>query len=65
VCEDRDEDFGDQGSARDWLADREQIIENTVSDVNFVDQVTGSVRNAVVGSYVDGLWWSHGKNSPS
>ncbi|KAL2179355.1 major facilitator superfamily domain-containing protein [Thermothelomyces heterothallicus CBS 202.75] len=37
-----------------------KIVENTVSDVDFVDQVTGRVRDAVVGSYVDGLWWSHG-----
>ncbi|KAK4038051.1 major facilitator superfamily domain-containing protein [Parachaetomium inaequale] len=37
-----------------------KIIESTVSDVDFVDRVTGKVRDAVVGSYVDGLWWSHG-----
>ncbi|AEO67840.1 uncharacterized protein THITE_2116958, partial [Thermothielavioides terrestris NRRL 8126] len=37
-----------------------RIIENTVSDVDFVDRITGRVRDAVVGSYVDGLWWSHG-----
>ncbi|AEO60122.1 hypothetical protein MYCTH_2129215 [Thermothelomyces thermophilus ATCC 42464] len=37
-----------------------KIVENTVSDVDFVDQVTGRLRDAVVGSYVDGLWWSHG-----
>ncbi|KAK3291893.1 major facilitator superfamily domain-containing protein [Chaetomium fimeti] len=37
-----------------------KIIESTVSDVDFVDRVTGSVREAVVSSYVDGLWWSHG-----
>ncbi|KAK4152204.1 major facilitator superfamily domain-containing protein [Chaetomidium leptoderma] len=36
-----------------------RIIENTLSDVDFVDRVTGKVREAVVGSYVDGLWWSH------
>jgi len=43
----------------------DQIIENTLSDVDFVDHVTGKVRDAVVGSYVDGLWWSHGKPLPS
>ncbi|KAG7284035.1 hypothetical protein NEMBOFW57_010394 [Staphylotrichum longicolle] len=37
-----------------------KIIENTVSDVDFVDSVTAKVRDAIVGSYVDGLWWSHG-----
>ncbi|KAH6847089.1 major facilitator superfamily domain-containing protein [Chaetomium sp. MPI-CAGE-AT-0009] len=37
-----------------------KIIESTVSDVDFVDRVTGRVREAVVSSYVDGLWWSHG-----
>ncbi|KAK4241185.1 major facilitator superfamily domain-containing protein [Achaetomium macrosporum] len=37
-----------------------KIIENAVSDVDFVDRVTGRVRDAVVESYVDGLWWSHG-----
>ncbi|KAL1835490.1 hypothetical protein VTJ49DRAFT_6627 [Mycothermus thermophilus] len=37
-----------------------EIVENTLSDVDFVDRVTGPVREAVVGSYVDGLWWSHG-----
>jgi hypothetical protein len=28
--------------------------------VDYVDRVTGAVREAVVGAYVDGLWWSHG-----
>ncbi|KAL2268224.1 hypothetical protein VTJ83DRAFT_3070 [Remersonia thermophila] len=37
-----------------------KVIESTLSDVDFVDRVTGPVREAVVGSYVDGLWWSHG-----
>ncbi|KAK3305409.1 major facilitator superfamily domain-containing protein [Chaetomium strumarium] len=37
-----------------------KIIANAVSDVYFVDRVTGRVRDAVVESYVDGLWWSHG-----
>ncbi|KAL2151481.1 hypothetical protein VTH82DRAFT_6579 [Thermothelomyces myriococcoides] len=45
------------GIGRDKIA---KIVENTVSDVNFVDHITGRVRDAVVGSYVDGLWWSHG-----
>ncbi|KAH6623799.1 major facilitator superfamily domain-containing protein [Chaetomium tenue] len=37
-----------------------RIIESTVSDVDFIDRVTGKVREAIVSSYVDGLWWSHG-----
>ncbi|KAL2163608.1 hypothetical protein VTH06DRAFT_5666 [Thermothelomyces fergusii] len=37
-----------------------EIVESAASDVDFVDQVTGKVRDAVVSSYVDGLWWSHG-----
>ncbi|KAH6615459.1 major facilitator superfamily domain-containing protein [Chaetomium sp. MPI-SDFR-AT-0129] len=37
-----------------------QIIESTVSDVDFIDRVSGSIRQAIVASYVDGLWWSHG-----
>ncbi|KAK4142884.1 major facilitator superfamily domain-containing protein [Dichotomopilus funicola] len=37
-----------------------KIIESTVSDVDFIDRVSGSVREAIVASYVDGLWWSHG-----
>ncbi|KAK4246514.1 major facilitator superfamily domain-containing protein [Corynascus novoguineensis] len=45
------------GFAGDEIA---KIIENTASDVDFVDRVTGELRDAVVGSYVDGLWWSHG-----
>jgi len=39
-----------------------QIIENAVSDVDYLDQITGKVRDAVVASYVDGLWWSHGRS---
>ncbi|KAK0716684.1 major facilitator superfamily domain-containing protein [Apiosordaria backusii] len=37
-----------------------KIIAETVSDVDYVDRVTGPVQRAVTESYVDGLWWSHG-----
>jgi hypothetical protein len=40
-----------------------QIIDNTVSDVDIVDRVTGGVRDAVVASCVDGLWRSHGRKT--
>lgn len=37
-----------------------KVIAETVSDVDYVDRATGVVQKAVVESYVDGLWWSHG-----
>ncbi|KAL2264168.1 hypothetical protein VTK26DRAFT_1286 [Humicola hyalothermophila] len=37
-----------------------KIIDSTISDVNFIDHVAGNIRNAIVESYVSGLWWSHG-----
>ncbi|KAK4201707.1 putative multidrug resistance protein [Triangularia verruculosa] len=37
-----------------------RIIAETVADVDYVDRVTGAVQKAVIESYVDGLWWSHG-----
>ncbi|KAK3391496.1 major facilitator superfamily domain-containing protein [Sordaria brevicollis] len=36
-----------------------KIISDAVSDVDFIDGATEKVRNAVVKSYIDGLWWSH------
>jgi MFS family permease len=35
------------------------ILENATSDVGYVLRTTGKVHAAIVGSYVDGLWWSH------
>jgi hypothetical protein len=40
-----------------------QIIKNAVSNVDYLDQISGEVLQAVVAAYVDGLWWSHGKSS--
>ncbi|KAK3904695.1 major facilitator superfamily domain-containing protein [Staphylotrichum tortipilum] len=37
-----------------------KIIASTLSDVDFVDRVTGKIRESIISSYVDGLWWSHG-----
>jgi len=34
---------------------------DVLSDIDYVDHATKTVRTAVVASYVDGLWWSHGK----
>ncbi|KAJ4416609.1 hypothetical protein N0V85_002210 [Neurospora sp. IMI 360204] len=38
-----------------------EIISDAVSDVDFIDGAIEKVRNAVVQSYIDGLWWSHGQ----
>ena len=38
-----------------------QIIKNAASNVDYLDQISGKVLQAVVAAYVDGLWWSHGK----
>lgn len=37
-----------------------EIIANAISDIDFIDGAVGEVRNAVVKSYINGLWWSHG-----
>ncbi|KAK3949854.1 major facilitator superfamily domain-containing protein [Pseudoneurospora amorphoporcata] len=37
-----------------------EIISKAVSDVDFIDGAIEKVKNAVVQSYIDGLWWSHG-----
>ncbi|KAJ9150167.1 MFS general substrate transporter [Coniochaeta hoffmannii] len=39
---------------------RDEVIAQAVSDVGYVDGTRGRLREAVVGAYVDGLWWSHG-----
>ncbi|KAK4223966.1 major facilitator superfamily domain-containing protein [Podospora fimiseda] len=36
-----------------------KIIGDAISDVDFVDRITGQVKDAVVSSYVYGLWWTH------
>ncbi|KAK3346162.1 major facilitator superfamily domain-containing protein [Lasiosphaeria hispida] len=38
----------------------QQILFDAISDVGYVGRVTGAVHTAIVDSYVDGLWWSHG-----
>lgn len=42
---------------------RAKIIAEAVSDVGYVNRTHGPLRQAVVGAYVDGLWYSHGKFS--
>lgn len=37
-----------------------QIMADVLLDVDYVDHATKTVRTAVVASYVDSLWWSHG-----
>jgi len=38
-----------------------KILLRAVSDVEFVTGTTGPVHDAIVESYVDGLWWAHGE----
>ncbi|KAK3989764.1 major facilitator superfamily domain-containing protein [Cladorrhinum sp. PSN332] len=38
----------------------QKIVLDAISDVDFVDHITGPVKDAVVSSYVYGLWWTHG-----
>ncbi|KAK3321999.1 major facilitator superfamily domain-containing protein [Apodospora peruviana] len=38
----------------------QQILSDALSDVDYVDHATRTVSEAVVASYVDGLFWSHG-----
>lgn len=39
---------------------RDKVIAKAVSDVSYVGRTHGTLREAVVGAYVDGLWYSHG-----
>lgn len=39
---------------------RQKIIARAVSDVHYVDKARSVVANAVLGSYVDALTWTHG-----
>ncbi|KAM7211592.1 Major facilitator superfamily domain containing protein [Rhypophila decipiens] len=41
-------------------AEVQKIMADVLSDIDYVDHATKRVRTAVVASYVDGLWWSHG-----
>lgn len=36
-----------------------QIISNAVASMNYIYKSKGDVANAIVDSYVDGLWYSH------
>jgi hypothetical protein len=38
-----------------------QVISRAVENVSYVHEQKGAVGQAIVASYVDGLWWSHGK----
>lgn len=38
-----------------------QIILDAISDVEFVDRISGPIKEAVISSYVNALWWTHGK----
>jgi hypothetical protein len=42
-------------------AERETVMARAVSDLGYVADAKGELRTAIVGGYVDGLWWSHGK----
>lgn len=44
-------------------AEREAVMVKAVSDLGYVAGAKGDLRAAIVGGYVDGLWWSHGKPS--
>ncbi|KAH8906478.1 MFS general substrate transporter [Coniochaeta sp. PMI_546] len=39
---------------------RDKVIAKAISDVGYVSRTHGTLRQAVVGAYVDGLWYSHG-----
>lgn len=41
--------------------EREEVMGRAVSDLGYVADTHGPLRTAIVGSYVDGFWWSHGK----
>jgi hypothetical protein len=40
-----------------------QIIQKVLSDVSYVRQLTGAIKETVVGSYVESLEYSHGEYS--
>ncbi|KAB5585018.1 major facilitator superfamily domain-containing protein [Coniochaeta sp. 2T2.1] len=39
---------------------RDKVLAKAVSDVGYVNRIHGRLREAVVGAYVEGLWYSHG-----
>ncbi|KAJ9137702.1 Vacuolar membrane amino acid uptake transporter fnx2 [Pleurostoma richardsiae] len=41
-------------------AQRAEIISSAVSSVDYIFQAKGKIAEAVVASYVDGLWYTHG-----
>ena len=41
--------------------DKEKVLTKAISDVGYVNRIHGRLRKAVVGAYVEGLWYSHGK----
>ncbi|KAK3689680.1 major facilitator superfamily domain-containing protein [Podospora appendiculata] len=41
-------------------AEIQKIVVRAISDLEYVGSTTGAVHKAIVASYVDGLWWSHG-----
>jgi MFS family permease len=40
---------------------KQRIIDEAVSDVHYVDKAKADIANAVVGSYIEALKWTHGK----
>lgn len=42
-------------------AEREKVVAKAVSNVDYVNNTHGDLRRAVVGGYVEGLWYSHGE----
>ncbi|OIW22677.1 MFS general substrate transporter [Coniochaeta ligniaria NRRL 30616] len=43
---------------------RDKVIAKAISDVGYVGRTHGTLRQAVVGAYVDGLWYSHETSGP-
>ncbi|KAB5578076.1 major facilitator superfamily domain-containing protein [Coniochaeta sp. 2T2.1] len=39
---------------------RDKVLAKAASDVGYVNRIHGRLREAVVGAYVEGLWYSHG-----
>ncbi|EPE08354.1 major facilitator superfamily transporter [Ophiostoma piceae UAMH 11346] len=40
-------------------ADRAEIFQNALSNIEYISTLAGDVKTAVVRAYVDSLWWSH------
>jgi hypothetical protein len=41
---------------------RDKVMSRAVSDLGYVANTHGALRKAIVGSYVEGLWYAHGKS---